>query len=225
VPSPLQRWSLSMSMRSPGEGSEPRIRPKNRRVRTTSPEPFNRATHRHNALPPNRASGAHGHSNQLGHTPPLVGCSGLLGSARTSADNCRVALAAQEDVGTIFSDPAQRHGLDSVLASLAVFMIPGAFREREPGVIVVAAFVENQNAMTSLDWEPATETRAAHDIVKSLFIFTAGRYEHFESVERGDSTFFIGPLPEFCEFGIHFSLPNGSAFQPPPAQPASVASR
>lgn len=114
-----------------------------------------------------------------------------------------VAVVAQNDVGLVAADPAERQTWNANAAALTVLVGPSFFPKPKPVGIESAALVKNQDSMTAFNGMPAGESSPAPQFgefrIRRLTICDKG----LQSVESWDSTLVVLMLAQFLELIIH----------------------
>ena len=73
-----------------------------------------------------------------------------------------MTLLAKDCLPIAGTHEAESHRLNGFTASLAVFVVPGAFPQRESTLVEIAPLIWNQNPMTVLDGIPSRQTKRRH---------------------------------------------------------------
>jgi hypothetical protein len=132
-----------------------------------------------------------------------VRCSGRLAGHVTRTIHMLVAVVAQNDIGLVAADPAERQRRNASAAALAVLVVPSSFPKRKPVGIESAALVKDQDSMTAGNGIPPGESGPALQLGELRIWRCTICHEGLQRVEGRDPTSVVMMLAQFLELVIH----------------------
>jgi hypothetical protein len=114
-----------------------------------------------------------------------------------------VAVVAQNDIGLVAADPAERQRGNASAAALAVLVVPSSFPKRKPVGIESAALVKDQDSMTAGNGIPPGKSGPALQLGELRIWRCTICHEGLQRVEGRDPTSVVMMLAQFLELVIH----------------------
>lgn len=126
-----------------------------------------------------------------------------LASFVTGRIHALVAVVAQNDVGLVAADPAQRQRGNASGAALAMLVIPHSFPKCKPVGIESAALVKDQDSVTAGNGIPPTESAPVPQLGELGIWRRTISNERLQSVKGRNPALVILMSAQFLEFVIH----------------------
>ena len=115
----------------------------------------------------------------------------MLASCVTGTIHVPVAVVAQNDIGLVAADPAERQTWNTSAAALAVLVVPNSFSKCKPLGIESTALVKDQDSMTALNGIPPGESGLAPQYGELRIWRRTICNEGLQSVEGWDPTLVV----------------------------------